>query len=290
MKASDSLLEEFGLSAEFPVTGHAVREVSAESFAGELLQQNHLDATDILRLSLGLPSELPVRGFQGEDSRSVSLGLFVQGGCLHVRDVSLAYPLSTKVFAKFVKQVYPNFTCATLSVFTNLKSSLHQDRANDSSTVNLMFPLSQFSEGGVWFESAKGKVPFHHKGDTLWGEVLDVSKGLCFLDAPNCRHATLSWKGSRSVLVGYTADCTKLPPARELQTLIDAEFPLPKTLVPEPAVSVWPLPPSPVPDKVPLGSDQDKTFVRRAVLWLCSLVAILSCCWLSVPVHRFSVQ
>ncbi|CAE7270056.1 SLC24A2 [Symbiodinium sp. CCMP2592] len=109
--------------------------------------------------------------------------------------------------------LFQDFTCTTIAVFTNLQKQLHQDTANDSRSCNLLYPLSKFSEGDVWIESHQGKVPFEHRGEVLWGDSLPVSQGLCYLDAPNCRHATLAWKGERSILVGYTAQGPQAHPA-----------------------------------------------------------------------------
>ncbi|CAE7805718.1 unnamed protein product [Symbiodinium sp. CCMP2592] len=191
------------------------KRLSAEELADRLLAQPTVTSDDLFRLSLALPSEIPSRG-TGSGGRSVSLGAFAFSGsqCLQVRDTSKQYPLSTKVFARFVHQLDKDFTCTTIAVFTNLRTQLHQDTANDSRSCNLLYPLSKFSGGDVWIESPQGKVPFEHQGEILWGDSLPVSQGLCYLDAPNRRHATLAWQGERSVL--------------ETRTFLeDLEFPLP---------------------------------------------------------------
>ena len=217
------------------VTGEFSNAVSAESLAEHILLRPVITASDILKLSLALPSEVPVRGSNAKQSRSVSLGLYASQGLLRVRDVSRDHPLSTKVFARFVKQICPEFSCTTLSVFTNLQASLHQDKGNDPNSRNLLFPLSSFEGGEVWYEQPGGSAPYNHKGQTLHGKVLDVSQGLCFLDAANVRHATLPWRGSRTILVGYSAVCPHDTVIPGLSMLQDAEFPLPKALRPEPA-------------------------------------------------------
>ena len=241
-----SSLETASIAQQQGVTGHSIPTVSAESFAAELLRKDRLEACDVLRLSLGLPSELPDGGSQSSDGRSVSVGLRAQGHSLFVREVSLAYPLSTKVFARFVKQICPDFVCTTLSVFTNLKTPLHSDVGNCPFSKILLFPLNKFSGGGVWFESPGGRTPFWHQGQQLWGTVLDVSKGLCFLDTPRARHATLDWSGSRSILVGWSVGKHASTEPSQMQLLYDAGFPLPKTLVPLPALG------SPMYSKLPL--------------------------------------
>ncbi|CAE7621993.1 unnamed protein product [Symbiodinium sp. CCMP2592] len=123
--------------------------------------------------------------------------------------------------------LFQDFTCTTIAVFTNLRTQLHQDTANDSRSRNLLYPLSKFSAGDVWIESPQGKVPFEHQGEILWGDSLPVSQGLCYLDAPNRRHATLAWQGERSVLVGYTARGADCMPQETRTFLEDLEFPLP---------------------------------------------------------------
>ena len=202
---------------------------AAEQLASSLLSRSCISPDDLLRLSLALPSEVPARGVDISGSRSVSLGAFACSKLpgLLVRDTSKQHPLSTRVFSRFVRGLCPDFTCTTIAVFTNLKTDLHQDTANDPASQNLLYPLTAFSEGGVWCEDPAGSTPFVHQGQTLWGRVLEVSQGLCFLPAPNRRHATLPWKGDRAVLVCYTAkETADIPP--ETRSFLEAlDFPLP---------------------------------------------------------------
>ncbi|CAE7625805.1 unnamed protein product [Symbiodinium sp. CCMP2592] len=168
--------------------------------------------------------------------------------------------------------LFQDFTCTTIAVFTNLQTQLHQDTANDSRSHNLLYPLSKFSEGDVWIESDQGKVPFEHRGEVLWGDSLPVSQGLCYLDAPNCRHATLAWKGERSILVGYTAQGADCMPQETRTFLENLEFPLPPE-GPRPISKKARLAgaPEPVPLRdndhilgLPNLSDTDKARVRKA--------------------------
>ncbi|CAE7502613.1 unnamed protein product [Symbiodinium natans] len=202
---------------------------AAEQLASSLLSRSCVSPDDLLRLSLALPSEVPARGVDISGSRSVSLGAFACSKLpgLLVRDTSKQHPLSTRVFSRFVRGLCPDFTCTTIAVFTNLKTDLHQDTANDPASQNLLYPLTAFSEGGVWCEDPAGSVSFLHRGQTLWGYVLEVSQGLCFLPAPNRRHATLPWKGDRSLLVCYSAKGAADMPSRTRSFLEALQFPLP---------------------------------------------------------------
>ncbi|CAE7391205.1 unnamed protein product, partial [Symbiodinium microadriaticum] len=180
--------------------------LAAEELARELLQGETISSGDLVRLSMALPSEVPSRG-RNSGGRSVSLGAFAFSGSqrLLVRDASRQYPLSTRVFARFLRQLSKDFTCTTIAVFTNLRTALHQDTANDPNSRNLLYPLTAFSGGGVWVESPDGVTTYMHDGKARTGHVLPVSEGLCFLDAPNPQHVTLEWQGERSLLVGYSA-------------------------------------------------------------------------------------
>jgi len=232
--------------------------LAAEEFARELLKRPAVTSDDIVRLRLALPSELPSRG-SGSKARSVSLGAFAFSGSQHllVRDTSKQYPLSTQVFARFIRQLSKDFTCTTIAVFTNLRTPLHQDTANEAQSRNLLFPLTSFSEGGVWCESSTGKVPFEHRGSVLLGEVLNVSEGLCFLDAPNRRHATLPWEGERCLLVGYTAQGAHVMPRDTRAYLERLGFPLP------PAANVpIPKPSLPAPTAPDFQADAAPLFVE----------------------------
>ena len=81
--------------------------LAAEELARELLQGETISSGDIVRLSMALPSEVPSRG-RNSQGRSVRR--------LLVRDVSKQYPLSTRVFARFIRQLSKDFTCTTIAV------------------------------------------------------------------------------------------------------------------------------------------------------------------------------
>ena len=167
--------------------------LAAEELARELLQGETISSGDIVRLSLALPSEVPSGAATLKGPFQFSLGAFAFSGSqrLLVRDVSKQYPLSTRVFARFIRQLSKDFTCTTIAAFTNLRATLHQDTANDPNSRNLLYPLTAFSGGGVSVESPDGVTPYMHHGRALTGHVLPVSEGLCFLgrSQPTTRHS-----------------------------------------------------------------------------------------------------
>ena len=78
----------------------------------------------------------------------------------------------------------------------------------------------------LWVESDLGPASLVHKGQTLKGDILPVSRQACFLDASK-RHCVLDWEGERIVLACFLIkDFDKLFP-KEKDQLFDLGFWLP---------------------------------------------------------------
>ena len=111
-------------------SGAAASDVP-ENFAGELLEQERLQKSDIETLFDMLPKEHPPRQEEGQaGGTSFSTGCYSKGGITGLRHNTTAYPKSTRVLVRFASQTFPSLRFTTLSLFDGVKTPMHRDSRN----------------------------------------------------------------------------------------------------------------------------------------------------------------
>ena len=173
----------------------------AEEYARALMGEGVLEKEQIETLASMLPltTKAPRRfGEQGDDGGCWGAGTYVHGGVIGVSNTTKAFPCTTAVLAKYMRQLFPEVSFSALFISQNIKAQAHKDVHNVG--MNLIAPLSVFDGGGLLMEPKEGE-----------SYVLDVASGPVQFD-PRVKHTTMPWTGStRMVLVGYnTRGASKL--------------------------------------------------------------------------------
>ena len=160
-----------------------------ESFAEQLLELPSCRRADIEKLFDMLPKELPPRQEEGQPGgTSFSTGCYSKGGITGLRHNTSAYPLSTKLLARFAAQTFPSISFTTL--FDGVRTPMHRDSRNGPHP-NGVCPVSHFTGGQIWVEEEGG------------ASEMDTPKGKLKGMAQSCFRCTLPWEGRRLVLVAY---------------------------------------------------------------------------------------
>ena len=94
---------------------------------------------------------------------------------------------------------------------------------------NLLIPISDFEEGGLWVEGPGTDIQVVD-GTPLTGTNMSVRPYLQF-PAYSQHHCTLPWKGTRLVLVAFSVDRLRSINPRDHEVLQSTGFPLPKHLL-----------------------------------------------------------
>ena len=166
----------------------------AEQFALRLLEEKTLtpDQCEILAMMLPATAETPKRfGPQSGPPKIWSSGAFVHGGIAGVKVATAAFPASTRVFVKYVKQLQPDHKFNALALLVNIGAQPHVDSHNVGK--NLIAGLSFFKGGGIEIEDPKGKMLLPLDDDHTH-QLFD----------PKLKLSTKPWfGGSRVVLVAY---------------------------------------------------------------------------------------
>ena len=173
---------------------------AAEAFAQELLRKPSLVAKDVETLFHLLPHEPPHAGAQANSGSAFFTGACSHGGIQGLRSNTSLFPDATKVLCRFLKQAQAGFAFTSCALFHNVATKPHRDARNSSSS-NLIVPVSSFEHGDIWCEDPSGTVPFTYDGITRLGRCLPVAAGPVLLDARDRVHATMPWTGNRLVLI-----------------------------------------------------------------------------------------
>ena len=97
------------------------------------------------------------RGAPNEDSHSFTCGAWVHGSMTGVHKNVTCFPRSIKLFCAFVRSNAPlDFYFSSFAIIQNIKADPRLDNNNLASTLNAVFPLTTFQQGGVWCESDDG--------------------------------------------------------------------------------------------------------------------------------------
>ena len=174
-----------------------------EDFAGELLEQERLQRSDIQTLFDMLPKEHPPRQEEGQTGgTSFTTGCYSKGGITGLRHNTTAYPKSTRVLVRFARQTFPSLRFTTLALFDGVKTPMHRDSRNGPHP-NGVCPVSTFTGGQIWVEEDGGGCVMDTPKGKSDGKLLEVAEGPVVLEAQTCYHCTLPWEGRRLVLVAY---------------------------------------------------------------------------------------
>ena len=199
---------------------------AAEAFAQELLRKPILVAKDVETLFHLLPHEPPHAGAQADSGSAFFTGACSHGGIQGLRSNTSLFPEATKVLCRFLRQAQDGFAFTSCALFNNVATKPHRD-ARNSSSLNLIVPVSSFEHGDIWCEDPSGTVPFTFDGVTRLGRCLQVAAGPVLLDARDRVHATMPWTGNRLVLIAYSVAQWQALSLHQKQFLLSLEFPLP---------------------------------------------------------------
>ena len=199
---------------------------AAEAFAQELLRKPIVVAKDVETLFHLLPHEPPHAGAQADSGSAFFTGACSHGGIQGLRSNTSLFPEATKVLCRFLRQAQDGFAFTSCALFNNVATKPHRD-ARNSSSLNLIVPVSSFEHGDIWCEDPSGTVPFTFDGVTRLGRCLQVAAGPVLLDARDRVHATMPWTGNRLVLIAYSVAQWQALSLHQKQFLLSLEFPLP---------------------------------------------------------------
>ena len=99
----------------------------AEQYALGLLREEHLEPEQVEVLAHMLPgtSLIPKRFGVVEEAQKIwSSGAFVHGGVVGVKKSVLAFPMSTRVFAKYAKQIAPDHEFNAVAININVQAKV----------------------------------------------------------------------------------------------------------------------------------------------------------------------
>ncbi|CAE7243614.1 unnamed protein product [Symbiodinium microadriaticum] len=178
------------------------QESDAERFAARLLKRGRATTAEFETLCGLLPADPESRATAGElTSKTFMSGLYQQGGIIGLRAHVASHPWTTALLCSILRAACPGPTFTSVVISRNRQVLPHRDSQNGFNTWNILVPASRFSGGGVWQECEDGADPMEYEGTVHWGKILPVASGPQLLD-PRRLHATLSWKGIRTVVIG----------------------------------------------------------------------------------------
>ena len=180
------------------------QESDAEKFAARLLKRGRATIVEFETLCGLLPADPESRATAGElTSKTFMSGLYQQGGIIGLRAHVASHPWTTALLCSILRAACPGPAFTSVVISRNRQVLPHRDSQNGFNTWNILVPASRFSGGGVWQECEDGADPMEYEGTVHWGKILPVASGPQLLD-PRRLHATLSWKGIRAVVIGFS--------------------------------------------------------------------------------------
>ena len=175
----------------------------AENFAVEMLKNGWATEANLLRLMELLP--VSFRPFQvgGDDSTVHQSGTFSTGAYVYSSSVGLMLHVTqfravTHLLASLVNSLNPDHYYSSISLILNAASEPHRDSHNHQRSVDMVVPLSRFSQGQLWIELGGGDVVI--KG--VSGQLLEVERPYVTFN-PKLLRCTMPWTGTRLILVAY---------------------------------------------------------------------------------------
>ena len=213
LRSKASLEERIDLDALDVDVGEHDPQHPAEQYALSLLREHHLEPEqlEVLAYMLHGTALIPKRFGVVEEAQKIwSSGAFVHGGVVGLKKSMTTFPMATRVFAKYVKQVAPEHEFNSVAVNVNVQARGRKDIHNVGTTM--VASLSTFKEGGLDVDTPDGTV------------TLDVKDAPAFF-SPKHTHTTRPWScGNRVVLLAYSVrDSGKLK-AEDVNLLKDMGF------------------------------------------------------------------
>ena len=157
-------------------------------------------------------------------------GAYVHGGKAGTRLNLREYPNATKYLTEFGKIYANGKSFSALGIARNADLGLHRDSHNAKMSENIIVPLTEFEDGGLWLQELlpqeENDVPKElPNGLQASGKILAMEKGTPICFSPRLWHQVQPWKGDRVVFLMYTPRGTKLSEAHKNE-LKEAGFPL----------------------------------------------------------------
>ena len=199
-------------------------QVSLETCAEALLKSKSPDMSQILAMCENLPWEKP-HVEACSQGRAFYAGGYRKGGIFGLRKHCKDFPNVIRVLTALLRRTVPSVPFTSLAVLDGVQSGPHKDLMN-SSSPNIVIPLSSFEGGGVWIEDGSHSDVREVHGCPVRGRVADFSLGHILVPASTCYHQTEPWTGRRVVLIGYCLANEFSP--RDAATLDSLGFPLPR--------------------------------------------------------------
>ncbi|CAE7244581.1 unnamed protein product [Symbiodinium sp. CCMP2592] len=199
-----------------------------ESLASHFLQSSDFSANNIAAILDAFPSEDHTRTWleSDGDSKAITVGACNRGGVTAVRSNTRRMPAVAQYLAECIRLVAPQCEFTSVSVHRNLQAPMHQDSFN-SSVPNVVVPLSSFSGGHIFVVHPEGPDQTFYEDASWTGFKLDCATHAWAFDAKHCKHFTLPWQGSRSLLVAFTVGHLSglAPDDREFLTSLGFKIP-----------------------------------------------------------------
>ncbi|CAE7708982.1 GIP [Symbiodinium sp. CCMP2592] len=158
----------------------------------------------------------PVRGTvqpscqgSGKPTAYVVFGTYIHGGVVGITRVTMKFPWLTRVLARLMQLTDPRHRFTSIGIACNSLSCPHRDQYNSSKHPNLVVPVKVPSKGGeVWVARTSDDEPqatqtMSCSGKQVQGFLRSIGQGSLKLD-PHVWHATMPWRGDRTVAIGYS--------------------------------------------------------------------------------------
>ncbi|CAE7380048.1 unnamed protein product, partial [Symbiodinium sp. CCMP2456] len=159
----------------------------AEKFAVRVLGKGRITLGEFDMLCGLLPSDPESRATSGDfTSKTFMSGMYQHGGVIGLRTHMTSHPWTTAVLCAILRAAFPVQPFTSVVVSRNRQIVPHRDSQNGDYTWNLLVP-----------------EPMEYEGETRWGKILPVATGPQLLD-PRRLHATMDWKGVRTVVIGFS--------------------------------------------------------------------------------------
>ena len=166
------MLQQLGMQSVGALAAKPVDTDKAEAFAGS--QPQRLTNQHVVQLMSFLPRDPLARGDpDAEQAHALTVGAFVHGGVVGVRDRTFQFPQVTALLCRFVQQFKVAHPFTTLSLFQGVDASLHRDSHSHPSVPNLLVQLSPGEGPILWVESPDGSVSCPNDQWDLKGDLLN---------------------------------------------------------------------------------------------------------------------
>ncbi|CAE7551950.1 RE1 [Symbiodinium sp. KB8] len=192
-------------------------EEEIESQSRAILDQEEVTIEDILDIYYKLEKlgNTDRRMSKKSDVKSWFTGAFVHGGKAGPRSNVETFPCTSKLLVKFAKKYSDGKPFSAVGIARNSQLGLHRDVHNDQNTVNMVLPLTEFDQGGIWIQDDEVEEENCMKritpnGKEVKGRVLELSKGTATSFDPRGWHEVQPWQGDRVVMLMYTPRTRKL--------------------------------------------------------------------------------